>query len=157
MKIKVKTIGDYPIEIIDKGDWIDLRATKTIEAKIGQYKAIPLNVAMKLPAGYEAIIVPRSSSFKHYGFIQANSVGVMDNSYCGDSEQWHMLAYFPSVSSLRKGCVKGDRVAQFRIQLSQRATRWQKLRHLFRGAPRFEFVDVLDDEDRGGIGSTGKR
>ena len=123
-----------------KSDWIDLRAAKEMELKAGQYAMIPLGVAMKLPEGYEAHIVPRSSTYKNYGLIQTNHMGVVDESYCGDNDQWHMPVY-----ALRDTLIHvNDRICQFRIMEHQ---------------PKivFEEVEALSAPDRGGFGSTGKQ
>ena len=123
-----------------KSDWIDLRAAKEVEMKAGEFKLIPLGIAMELPAGYEAHVVPRSSTFKNYGIIQTNSMGIIDETYCGDSDQWFFPAY-----ALRDTVIHvNDRICQFRIMEHQ---------------PAFEFtaVDMLTNEDRGGHGSTGKQ
>ncbi len=89
MKIKVKYHADIDrIQKINIGDWIDLRASEDIELKNGEFKMIPLGVSMQLPKGYEALVVPRSSTFKNFGIISANSIGVIDNSYCGDDDEW---------------------------------------------------------------------
>ena len=125
--------------IAGKSDWIDLRAAKEMELKAGQYAMIPLGVAMKLPEGYEAHIVPRSSTYKNFGLIQTNHMGVVDESYCGDNDQWHMPVY-----AMRDTVIHvNDRICQFRIMEHQ---------------PQivFEEVKVLDAPDRGGFGSTGK-
>ena len=122
-----------------KSDWIDLRAAETVELKAGEHKIIPLGVAMKLPAGYEAHVVPRSSTFKNYGIIQANSMGIIDESYCGSGDQWYFSAY-----ATRDTVVNvNDRICQFRIMEHQ---------------PRivFEEREELEAVDRGGFGSTGK-
>ena len=137
--IRVKYIGDVaPLEKISVGDWIDLRAAKDIVMVKGDYKAIPLGVAIQLPEGYEALVVPRSSTFKRFGIIQANSIGVIDESYCGDGDQWHFLAYATKTCTIPKG----ERICQFRI---------------FRHQPdvEIETVEMLGNADRGGIGSTG--
>ncbi len=123
-----------------KSDWIDLRAAKEMELKAGEYALIPLGVAMKLPEGYEAHIVPRSSTYKNYGLIQTNHMGVVDESYCGDNDQWHMPVY-----ALRDTVVHvNDRICQFRIMEHQ---------------PKvvFEEVEALTAPDRGGFGTTGKQ
>ncbi|WP_313342795.1 dUTP diphosphatase [Lacrimispora sp.] len=123
-----------------KSDWIDLRAAKEVEMKAGEFKLIPLGIAMELPAGYEAHVVPRSSTFKNYGIIQTNSMGIIDETYCGDNDQWFFPAY-----ALRDTVIHiNDRICQFRIMEHQ---------------PAFEFmvVDMLTNEDRGGHGSTGKQ
>lgn len=132
---KLKYIGGST-----RSNWIDLRAAETIELKAGEFKLIPLGVAMKLPAGYEAHIAPRSSTFKTWGLIQCNSVGVVDESYCGDTDQWMMPVYATRDTTINVN----DRVCQFRIIENQ---------------PTIEFVEVehMEDESRGGFGSSGKQ
>ena len=141
IQIKYFTDEIEKLTYIDgKSDWIDLRAAKEMELKAGQYAMIPLGVAMKLPEGYEAHIVPRSSTYKNYGLIQTNHMGVVDESYCGDNDQWHMPVY-----ALRDTVIHvNDRICQFRIMEHQ---------------PRivFEEVENLNAPDRGGFGSTGKQ
>lgn len=141
MKIKVKYLnGAEKIEKIAVGDWIDLRSAVDIELKRGEYRQIPLGVAMELPSGYEALMLPRSSTFKKYGVILANSMGVIDESYCGDNDEWNFLAF-----ALRDTFIpKGERICQFRIIEHQ---------------PGVELVEVetLGNADRGGIGSTGRK
>lgn len=126
------------INTIDIGDWIDLRAAETIEIKKGEFKLIPLGIGMILPEGYEANIVPRSSTFKNFGIIQTNSFGVIDNSYSGDNDQWFFPAY-----ALRNTVInKNDRICQFRLNKIQDS---------------IDFIEVehLNNTDRGGHGSTG--
>lgn len=145
---------------MEKGEFVDLRArdnfsfhepTIVNNMVIFDKELIPLGVAMQLPKGFEAIIIPRSSSFKHFGIMEANSVGLIDNSYCGNSDEWKL-----PVIAFKKGKVSaGERVCQFRIQLSQRATFWQKLNWLFSSGIELEFVDTLTNLNRGGFGSTG--
>lgn len=138
--IKVKMLADIePPELIDRGDWVDLRAAETVIISKGTFKYIPLGVAMQLPNGYEALMVPRSSLFKRHGLIQANSVGVIDESYCGENDQWHFPAYATRDTTINKG----ERICQFRIIEHQ---------------PRVEIkvVDALNNENRGGLGSTGE-
>ena len=127
------------IEKISKGDWTDLRAGKEITLKKGEFALIPLGVAIKLPEGYEALLVPRSSTFKHYGIMQTNSVGVIDESYCGDDDEWMM----PVLATRDVTIPFDDRICQFRIIKHQ---------------PETEFVeaDHLGDKNRGGFGSTGR-
>lgn len=139
-KIKVKYHTDIlPLEINDKGDWIDLRAAEDMKLWAGHDYYIPLGISVELPEGYEAHIAPRSSAFKRWGIIQANSVGVIDNSYCGDNDIWMMPVYATRFTKIHKN----DRICQFRI---------------IRKQPEivFETVDHLDNEDRGGFGSTGR-
>lgn len=142
MKIKIKYFTDA-IEklcyIEGKSDWIDLRAAKEVELKAGEFALIPLGVAMELPRGYEAHVVPRSSTFKNFGIIQTNHMGVIDETYCGDNDQWFFPAY-----ALRDTVIHvNDRICQFRIMEHQ---------------PAFDFEETasLGNEDRGGHGSTGK-
>lgn len=140
LKIKYLCEGMEPLRYIDgKSDWIDLRIAETVELKKDEFKLLPLGIAVKLPEGYEAHIVPRSSTYKNFGIIQTNHMGVVDESYCGDGDQWYMPAY-----ALRDTRIeKGDRICQFRIMRHQPAI-------------SFEECDTLDSPDRGGIGSTGK-
>ncbi len=141
IKIKYFTDKIEKLRYIDgKSDWIDLRAAEDVELKKGDFKLIPLGVAMELPVGYEAHVVPRSSTFKNFGVIQTNHMGVIDYTYCGDNDQW-----FWPVLAIRdtKICVN-DRVCQFRIMQNQPAI-------------SFEEVEMLTGEDRGGFGSTGKQ
>ena len=141
-KIQIKYFTDQieKLRYIDgKSDWIDLRAAEDVTLKQGEFKLIPLGVAMKLPMGYEAHIVPRSSTFKNFGIIQTNHQGVVDESYCGDNDQWYMPAYAMRDTQIHIN----DRICQFRIMEHQPAV-------------EFEQVDHLQGEDRGGFGSTGK-
>ena len=143
MNINIKYFTDKieKLTYIDgKSDWIDLRASEEVELKAGQFAMIPLGVAMKIPAGYEAHIAPRSSSFKTWGIIQTNSVGVVDGSYCGDNDMWRMPVYATRDTVIHVN----DRVCQFRIMENQ---------------PKIEFnvVEHMEDADRGGFGSTGKQ
>ena len=138
IKIKYFTDKIEKIEKIDKGDWIDLRAAETIELKAGEFKLIPLGVAMQLPEGYEAHMVPRISTYKNFGVIQTNHQAVIDESYCGNNDQWYFPAY-----ALKDTIINiNDRICQFRIMKKQPQI-------------NFEIVECLENEDRGGIGSTG--
>lgn len=130
---------DKIMNIEDKSDWYDLRAAETVEMKMGDYRLISLGVSMKLPDGYEAHIVPRSSTFKNFGVLQTNSYGVIDNSYSGTNDIWR----FPALAMRDTVIHEGDRICQFRIEKKQPAVEFIK-------------VDELDDTDRGGFGSTGK-
>lgn len=125
----------YPIK---NGDWIDLRAAETIEMKMGDFKLISLGVSMKLPDGYEAHVVPRSSTFKNFGILQTNSCGIIDNSYSGTNDIWK----FPALAMRDTVINEGDRICQFRIVERQPEI-------------LFETVDELNSTNRGGFGSTG--
>lgn len=138
--IKIKYFDNEisKIEKIEKGDWIDLRAAETVNLKAGEFKLIKLGVGMILPEGYEAHVVPRSSTYKNFGVIQTNHCGVIDESYSGDNDQWRFPAY-----ALRDTVInKNDRICQFRIVKKQPEIKFQE-------------VDKLTGEDRGGFGSTG--
>lgn len=141
-KIKIKYFDNEidKIEKISKGDLIDLRAAETIEMKKGDFKLIKLGIGMKLPEGYKANVYPRSSTYKNFGIILANSVGQIDNSYSGDDDEWR----FPAIAMRDTIIHKNDRICQFEIQKIQ---------------PEIEFIEVehLDEESRGGIGSTGTK
>lgn len=138
--IKVKYFDNEidKLEKISKGDLIDLRSAETVEMKAGEYRLIKLGIGMKMPVGYEAHVYPRSSTFKNFGIILANSVGIIDNSYSGDEDQW----CFPAIALRDTVIHKNDRICQFRIMENQ---------------PKLEFIEVdkLDDVSRSGIGSTG--
>lgn len=138
IKIKyLREIGEIGAE--KYGDWIDLRAGETVEMRAGEYAMIPLGVAMELPAGYEAIVAPRSSTFRKYGVILVNSIGVIDEGYCGDGDEWNFLAY-----AVRDTIIpKNERICQFRIVEHQPSV-------------AFDVVESLGNPDRGGIGSTGR-
>lgn len=140
MKIKVKYFTDKidRLSAIAQGDWIDLRRAEDVELKKGEFRLIPLGVAIELPKGYEAHVAPRSSTFRNFGILQANSIGIIDNSYCGDNDQWLFPAY-----AVRDTVIHlNDRICQFRIMEIQPTL-------------EFETVERLDNEDRGGWGSTG--
>lgn len=142
MNIKIKYFTDKieKLRYIDgKSDWIDLRCAEEIRLKKGEWKLIPLGVAMQLPEGYEAHIVPRSSTFKNFGIIQTNHCGVVDSSYCGDNDQWFM----PVLAVRDTEIHVNDRICQFRIMENQ---------------PRIEFEEAehLGASDRGGFGTTGR-
>ena len=139
--IKIKYHNDIrPLEILDSGDWIDLRAAEDVNLEKGDFRLISLGVSMKLPEGYEAHIVPRSSTFKHWGIIQANHMGVIDNSYCGDNDIWK----FPAIATRDAVIYKNDRICQFRIMKKQPCV-------------RFDTVEHLNGPDRGGFGSSGRK
>jgi dUTP pyrophosphatase len=140
--IRIKYFSDKieKLTYIDgKSDWIDLRASEEVQLQAGDFALIPLGVAMELPQGYEAHLVPRSSTFKTWGLLQTNSMGVVDGSYCGDNDMWRMPVYATRDTVIHVG----DRIAQFRIMKNQ---------------PKITFAEVehLGNGDRGGFGSTGK-
>ena len=140
MDIRIKYLKDIePLEIIENGDLIDLRCAENVMLRTGQYIQIPLGVAMELPEGYEAHIYPRSSTFKKYGILMANSVGIVDEKYCGENDEWQFPAYCTRDGSIPKN----TRIAQFRI---------------FEHQPKINLVTVetLGNADRGGFGSTGE-
>ena len=139
IKIKYFTKDIDKIRKIECGDWIDLRAAKDISLKKGESALIPLGIAMKLPKRYEAHVVPRSSTFKNYKIIQTNHQAVIDNSYCGDNDQWFYPVYAMEDTTIHLN----DRICQFRIMKKQ-----PKI--------KFEECTTLSDTDRGGFGSTGK-
>lgn len=126
--------------IAGKSDWIDLRASEEVTLKAGEFKLIPLGVAMELPQGYEAHLVPRSSTFKNYGILQTNSCGIIDCTYCGDEDMWRMPVYATRDTVIHVN----DRICQFRIVENQ---------------PKivFDEVESLGNANRGGFGSTGKQ
>ena len=141
MIIKIK-YHDKKLEKIGKieaGDWVDLRAAEAVEMRAGEHRLISLGVSMKLPEGYEAHVAPRSSTFKNWGILMTNSVGVIDNSYSGTNVIWKFSAYATRDTKIEVN----DRICQFRIIEKMPAV-------------TFEEVDRLDDVDRGGFGSTGK-
>lgn len=140
--IKIKYFSDKIRRLTytaGKSDWIDLRAAKEIELKKGEYALIPLGVAMELPKGYEAHVIPRSSTYKNFGILQTNSCGLIDESYCGDNDQW----FFPALAVRDTVIHVNDRICQFRIMEHQPAV-------------VFEETETLSGEDRGGFGSTGR-
>ena len=141
MKIRIKYFEKelIPVEKIAKGDWIDLRAAEDLELKAGDFRYIRLGVGMILPEGYEAHVAPRSSTFKNFGILVANSFGIIDNSYCGEEDEWRLPVYAARDTIIHKN----DRICQFRIVEKQ---------------PDFELetVEHLRDLSRGGFGSTGK-
>lgn len=142
MRIRIKYFTEEieKLAYIDgKSDWIDLRAAKEVVLSKGEFALIPLGIAMELPSGYEAHIVPRSSTFKNFGIIQTNHMGVVDETYCGDNDQWFFPAY-----ALRDTVIHvNDRICQFRLMEHQPAI-------------QFEETLAIGHEDRGGHGSTGR-
>lgn len=138
--IKIKYLrGIQKIERFNVGDWVDLRCAEDTTLIAGQFTMIPLGVAMELPHGYEALVAPRSSTFKNYGIIMANSIGVVDESYKGDGDEWHFPAYAFRDTIIRKN----ERICQFRLIEHQPLVKIVE-------------VDCLGNPDRKGLGSTGR-
>ncbi|MBS5948877.1 MAG: deoxyuridine 5'-triphosphate nucleotidohydrolase [Clostridium sp.] len=134
---------------ISKGDWIDVYANKDMFIKEGERAMIPLGFALELPSGWEGHLAPRSSTFKTWGIIQTNSIGVVDSSYIGDNDQWHIPVFCLQGKNEENGVKgtfieKGDKIAQFRIMEVMPAI-------------EFEEVETFGNADRGGFGSTGKK
>ena len=127
------------LEKRENGAWIDLRAAETVTLKAGESRLISLGVSIRLPEGYEAHVAPRSSTFRTWGILQTNSVGVVDESYCGDDDIWK----FPVLAVRDTVIHENDRICQFRI---------------LKKMPDFsiEEVSTLGGKNRGGFGSTGK-
>lgn len=175
MDIKIKRINkglSFPT-IIHKGEWIDLRASEDVVMKAPQAQTlkktivdgetisyrdvefdtqlIPLGIAMQLPKGYEAVILPRSGTFKNFGIMLTNSAGIIDSSYCGDEDEWK----FGAIALKHCEIQEGDRICQFRIQLSQKATMWQKIKWLFSSKINLVEVEHLGNDNRSGFSSTG--
>ncbi len=141
LKIRYLSNKIEKLRFIDgKSDWVDLRSAEEVEMKAGEARLISLGIAVQLPTGYEAHVVPRSSTFKNFGLIQTNHMGVIDESYCGDNDEWKL-----PVMAVRDTCIHiNDRICQFRIMKHQPNL-------------KFEEVDHLDGCDRGGFGTTGKQ
>lgn len=169
-KIKIKYLGDnHTIDVRLNGDWIDLYARETISINgpiattlkrtkndskrecVFEYTLIPLGIAVALPKGYEAIVAPRSSTMKNFKVLQSNSIGIIDWSYRGENDEWK----FPALALEDTTIEAGQRICQFRIQLSQKATIWQKLKWLFSNGVEIVEVKKLHSKDRGGFGTTG--
>lgn len=141
MKIKLKYIRSIkPIEAFENGDWIDLRSAEDIELEPFEYACIPLGVCMELPKGYSAVIAPRSSTYKKWGIIQVNSPGIIDESYCGDNDEWCL----PVIALRTTKIYKNDRICQFRIIKKTDSV-------------TFQTVNELGNPDRNGFGSTGSK
>ena len=139
IKIKYHNKDLPPLQFIDgKSDWIDLRAAEDVALKKGEFRIISLGISMRLPEGYEAHVVPRSSTCSKFGILQTNSFGVIDNSYSGDDDIWR----FPALAIRDTIIHTGDRICQFRI---------------CKKMPEVEFtvVETLDGKNRGSFGSTG--
>lgn len=150
--IKVKLLNPAcKIEINPKGDWIDLRSSTTRVCPKGKFVVIPLGVCVKLPAGFEAVIASRSSTYPRNFVYNPSSIGIIDNAYCGDDDEWKWLLYSCKDFDLHEGM----RICQFRVRLSQHATWWQKLKWIFSSGVEIQYVDKLGGESRGGFGTTG--
>lgn len=142
MKIRIKYHADIEhLQKIEQGDWIDLRCAEDVVMNQDEFRMISLGVSMELPDGYEAHVAPRSSTFKNFGIILVNGIGIIDNSYCGNEDIWK----FPAICLNPEGSIihKGDRIAQFRIVKKQPDL-------------DFEEVEFLEGQNRGGLGSTGR-
>lgn len=138
IKIKYHVEGLEPIKSAHTSEWFDLRSAEDVELKKGEHKLIDLGVSIALPKGYEAIVAPRSSTFKNYGIIQTNGIGIIDNLYCGEEDHWRMPVYAIRDTTIHRN----DRICQFRIQECQPPCHFIK-------------VDYMDNKSRGGLGSTG--
>lgn len=138
IRVKIHKNGIHPLQAA-QGDWIDLYTSETVTMKKGEFAYIPLGVSMQLPKGYEGILAPRSSTFKNWGLLQANSIGVFDEAFCGDGDEWR----FPAYATRDVTVPKETRICQFRI-----------IRH--QPDITYEIVSTLGNPDRGGWGSTGK-
>ena len=140
LKIKYKSPETKRLMKIDQGDWIDLYADEDVTLLKGNFKLISLGVAMELPEGYEANIVPRGSTFKNWGILQTNHFGVVDESYCGDNDFW----FYPAYATRDTIIAQGDKICQFRINKKMEAISFVEVEH-------------LDNRDRGGHGTTGTK
>lgn len=150
MKIRYK--AQYTIDFDPVGDWVDLRTATETELHQGEDKMISLGIAIELPDGFEAVVAPRSSTFKNFGIRLNNSLGVIDNVYRGDNDIWK----FPAHATKNVTVPPLARIAQFRIQPSQKASVWTKIKWIFTNKIEFVKVNHLGNNDRGGFGSTGK-
>lgn len=150
------------LEITKKGDWVDLyvanqvkypKVTRTTPVK---EVFLDLGIEMELPEGYEVIIAPRSSTFRNWGLILTNSIGVIDNTYSGPDDTWKAHVAVISRRDEIKEIPINTRLFHFRIQLSQKATFWQKVKWLFTSKIEFVEVDELPPKpNRGGYGTSG--
>ncbi len=163
MKIRVKLHdGQQPLEILEQGDWIDLRSNISYTARgpfvsadsiVPDTKLIPLGISMELPKYFEANILPRSGSFKNFGFILLNSMGIIDHPYKGNKDEWMANLEFLKNAQINKG----DRILQFRIRPTQFAPWWVHLKWIFKKKIEFVYVDDLENSNRGGFGSSGTK
>lgn len=175
IKVLEKVSGCFPLDL-GQGEWFDLYTAEDVCLKAPEANKmhirgknnpktqevrtrevdfdstlVSLGVAMQIPKGFEACVIPRSSTFKKHGILQSNSFGLIDSSYCGSNDIWKM----PMIATRAVKIPKGTRIAQFRIQLSQKASLWQKLKWFFSSSVKLEPVYSLDNPDRQGFGSTG--
>lgn len=151
-KVIEKTVKTPLPKIIPEGEWIDLYACGDYKYKKGEFITIDLGIAVEMPLGMEAPIISRSSTCKNFGIILVNAEGLIDNPFKGNDNWWKYFAY-----ALKDGEIKhGQRIAQFRIQLSQKATVMQKLKWLLSSGIEIKEVDNLTSPNRGDSGSTGK-
>ncbi len=150
IKIRYSDTNFPTLQCNEKGDWIDLKCAEDYTLKAGDFALIDLGVAMKLPDEYEAWLAPRSGTFKKYGLIQTNSIGIIDNSYSGNNDIWRMPVYATRDTEIKKG----ERLCQFRLV--------KRMSCVFAGSETTNSilhiieVEHLDDTDRGGFGSTGR-
>ena len=140
MELKIKYHVDHAVRIgeLVQGDWVDLRSAEKVYMYKGDFMYISLGISVEIPKGYEMHIVPRSSTYKKFGVIQANHMGIIDNSYCGDND----IICFPAIAMRDTVIGFGDRICQFRLMKNQEPL-------------EFVEVDTLGNPDRGGLGSTG--
>lgn len=157
IKIRYKRLHEdlEPLQILDKGEWIDLRLAKDVHLSQGEFALLPLGIRVCLPHGFEAHIAPRSSTYKNFKIIQVNSPGVVDSSYCGKEDEWKMPVVALEATVIRKN----TRVCQFRIVPSQKAS--ARVKSLWNWSEGIELVEeewlTGDEESRGGFGSTGEK
>lgn len=137
--VKYHTEEAKPIWQAHKDEWFDLRCAENVTMMAGEYKLISLGVAMQLPEGYEAIVAPRSSTFSKYGIMCANGIGIIDNAYCGENDIWKFPAYATRDTEIKAG----ERIAQFRLLHVQQEVEFVEVQHML-------------NEERGGVGSTGR-
>ena len=146
MQVEAKLKIKYHVKELEKlryidgnSDWIDLRVAENVSMKQGEYRLISMGISVEIPKGYEMLIVPRSSAYKNFGILQTNAMGVVDESFCGDNDIIHM----PILAMRDTEIHINDRIGQFRLMPHQ---------------PEVHFIEVdhLDNEDRGGFGTTGK-
>lgn len=153
MKIRYTRLTTFvpPLAFTENGDWVDLSIAEDADLQPGEFKPISLGIRVQLPKGFEAHIVPRSSTGKRHKVLQYNSMGVVDESYQGPNDIWHMLLYSPE----RAYIPVGTRICQFRIMPKMRASVWVKLKWLFTNRIKFVEVEDFKAKNRGGLGSTG--